>query len=100
MTASGSWRAYLPLVTAALGWLHDPDALRAFLTSLAGNSEALATTFARVNARDILARALQGQAGPELKAMGQELLRGLAAPLASAGFAAASAARKPGIPGF
>lgn len=92
MSAPGAWR--IPLVTTALGWLHDPEALRAFLTSLAGNSDQLAATFARVNARDILARALRGQAGPELKAMGQELLRGLAVPLATAGFAAAAAARK------
>ena len=83
---------YAPLVLTALGWLNDPVALRAFLTTLANQSDALAAAFQRVRASEVLAKALQGQAGAELKAMGQELLAGLGGPLAMAVMAAGAAA--------
>lgn len=85
-------RTYLPMVLQALTWLNDPAALRAFLTSLANQSETVSGAFRKVNASDILARALQGQVGPELKAMGLDLLKGLGGPLMAAGMAASAAA--------
>lgn len=84
----------MPVVTAALGWLNDPGALRAFLSTLADHAPTLAGAFGRLRAGEVLARALQGQAGPELRTLGQELLREIGGPLMAAALAAQAAKGK------
>lgn len=94
MTDIPAWRRYLPVVTSALSWLNNPEALAAFLSSLANDAPALSKAFARVRAGEVLARALQGQAGPELRSMGQDLTAQLGPVLMTAVLAAAQAAKR------